>query len=80
MSGQIRFGVEFEMVVRPKDETIPMLEDWFEFSPRIELRGQREKNREAIIKFLQAYMGQAGLLVNDFDAEKKIGMESDYTT
>ncbi|OAQ67115.1 amidoligase enzyme domain-containing protein [Pochonia chlamydosporia 170] len=88
MSEQIRFGVEFEMVVRPKEETIKLLESLFEFDHRdanvlqthdLGCTDRRVPNRNAIVRFIESYLRQTGIEVNDSSACKKFLDDVDYT-
>lgn len=69
MDGTIRFGVEFEMTVRPKPSAARLLEAYFGFLPeRPQSMGYypwRKDNGLAVIRLLRWTFSQLELPVND---------------
>ncbi|KAI0107524.1 hypothetical protein GGR51DRAFT_150816 [Nemania sp. FL0031] len=84
----IKFGVEFEMVIRPNQAGLFLLEKHFEFKPIANNSDsignlydeQKNLNRTAIIDLLQNYLMQQGLEVNfdDNNAEESERPVRDY--
>lgn len=75
---QIRFGVELEMVVRPKLEALKILTEYYDFylTP-YETDDDVDDNTAEIIDFLRTYFNQAGIPTNPEDQE--IDEETDYS-
>ncbi|CAH0053858.1 unnamed protein product [Clonostachys solani] len=60
---KIRFGVEFEMVVRPKEEVIPLLVEYFGFDLTehedvVPKAAWRFTNRDSVLRFFRYYLQQ----------------------
>ncbi|KAK2612520.1 hypothetical protein QQS21_001458 [Conoideocrella luteorostrata] len=77
---QLQFGVELEMLIRPRAECIRSLVGWYGFdnSPGAHLTdmqgGRRDDNRRAIREHLEDLLIDSGLPARLFDED-----ESDFT-
>lgn len=77
---RLQFGVELEMLIRPRPECLSLLEKFFDFDnsatthlPNLE-GGNRDHNRDAICDFLAYQLAQ-----NDLPARRFNEDQSDYS-
>lgn len=75
----LRFGVELELVVRPKPDAIDLMEDNFQYidseeAHRNDMSGKRDENRRRIVAFLREYFR-----LDSFEADVNDEGERDYT-
>lgn len=64
MPEQLRFGVELEMVLRPKQATLTILENYYGFvliqNASHSFNPCADTNRNGIMQFLRDYLRQSG--------------------
>lgn len=89
MPEQLRFGVELEVALEPREVTLELLQECYAYELTVENpegplanhAADVQNNRLAIMFFLRDFMAQQGIPVNNPVDEKKgrIGGDIDYT-